>query len=264
MPRLGAGVRRLLTAAASTAGYRVFVHRDDPRTDWITIDRFWLSSYYRRSRRRQDYDEALRASQMEWSDNFPKQSRFDVLEQLADQAVRRDVNADVAECGCWKGTSTYLIAKTIERAGFQGRFHVFDSFEGLSDPHAHDEDERYSLTPGQIAVRKQMLTSTEPEVRRTLAPFTFTALYPGWIPERFPDVADRRFSFVHVDVDLYEPTRDSLAFFVPRLVPGGVLVCDDYGYTGFPGAKAAVDEYVAAHPVQWFVELPMGGAFLIK
>ena len=36
-------------------------------------------------------------------------------------------------------------------------------------------------------------------------------LMKGWIPTRFQEVADRHFAFVHIDVDLYEPTRDSLA-----------------------------------------------------
>ena len=50
------------------------------------------------------------------------------------------------------------------------------------------------------------------------------------IPTRFDEVADRSFCFVHVDVDLFEPTRESIAFFYPRMVPGGVMLFDDYGF----------------------------------
>src|SRR5688572_31529904 len=42
------------------------------------------------------------------------------------------------------------------------------------------------------------------------------------------------------DVDVYQPTRDSLEYFYPRLVTGGILVCDDYGW---PGARKAVDDF---------------------
>jgi hypothetical protein len=87
--------------------------------------------------------------------------------------------------------------------------------------------------------------------------------YPGWIPDRFPEVDDRCFSFVHIDVDLYQPTLDSLEFFYPRLSTGGIIVLDDYGFGTCPGATAAVDSFMRdkAEPI---VNLSAGGAFLMK
>ena len=49
---------------------------------------------------------------------------------------------------------------------------------------------------------------------------------------------------MHINVDLYEPTKDSLDFFYPRLVKNGVIICNDYGSCKFPGAKKAVDEFL--------------------
>jgi hypothetical protein len=86
-------------------------------------------------------------------------------------------------------------------------------------------------------------------------------LHRGWIPERFPDVADERFSFVHVDVDLYEPHRDAIEFFWPRLTQGGVMVFDDYGSAYCPGARRAVDEAFTPTDI---VESPTGQCFVIK
>ena len=86
-------------------------------------------------------------------------------------------------------------------------------------------------------------------------------LHPGWIPDRFPEVADERFSFVHVDVDLYEPHRDAIEFFWPRLTRGGVMVFDDYGSAYCPGARQAVDEAFAPTDI---VESPSGQCFVIK
>ena len=81
--------------------------------------------------------------------------------------------------------------------------------------------------------------------------------HPGWIPDKFADVDEKKFCFVHIDVDLYEPTRASLAFFGERLTPGGILICDDYGFETCPGARLAMDEYAGAvrKPV---VHLPTG------
>jgi O-methyltransferase len=86
----------------------------------------------------------------------------------------------------------------------------------------------------------------------------------GWIPERFDEVKDLQFAFVHVDVDLHEPTRDSLVYFYERLVPGGILLCDDYGSAACPGAKQAFDELIADKPERSVIHLPTGQGFIVK
>ena len=53
----------------------------------------------------------------------------------------------------------------------------------------------------------------------------------------FWEIKDEKFSFIHIDVDLFEPTFESLKFFYPRLKKGGIIVCDDYNFTDFPGQK---------------------------
>jgi O-methyltransferase len=87
--------------------------------------------------------------------------------------------------------------------------------------------------------------------------------HKGWIPERFVDVESRRFALVHIDVDLYDPTKDSMEFVYPRVNPGGIILCDDYACTTCPGATRAVDDYLADKPGK-MVLLSCGGGFLIK
>lgn len=68
---------------------------------------------------------------------------------------------------------------------------------------------------------------------------------------------------MYIDVDLYQPILDSLKFFYKRMIPGGIMVFDDYGFTFFPGAKKAVDEFMSDKD-DFFIALPSGQAFLIK
>lgn len=246
-------------------GFKAVIFRNDGKADFVAFDRNAISSFFRKDDVRALYEESLRASGMEWSDNFSKQCRFYSLYQLARHAVFSHPDLDAAECGCWRGHSTHFVSTLLRRGGFTGTFHVFDSFGGgLSDLSAHDKNERYEMTPEEVRAQKELFASTEEGVRRVLKTFPFTRLYKGWIPERFSEVADRQFAFVHIDVDLYEPIRDSLAFFFPRLADGGAIVLDDYGLAQFPGAKKAADEYLADKKVQFFFESPTGGAFLIK
>lgn len=164
------------------------------------------------------------------------------------------VPGDTAECGVFKGAGSYLICAMNSRNTAQARSHfVFDSFEGLSTPDAVD---------GKHWVAGDLVCS-ESSVAAVLAEFPGVTLLKGWIPDRFPEVQDRRFAFVHIDVDLYQPTRDSVEFFYPRLSPGGILLCDDYGFTSCPGATRALDEYLRDKPEK-VIALSGGGGFLIK
>jgi hypothetical protein len=158
----------------------------------------------------------------------------------------RDVPGDTAECGVYLGASSWLMC------GLGRTHHIFDSFEGLSKPDAVD-GEHWS---------EGALSASEDAVRANLAPFE-PVLHKGWIPDRFADVADRKFAAVHVDVDLYGPTRDSFEFFYPRLVRGGLFVCDDYGFSTCPGATRAVDDFLADKS-EAVIILDCGGCFFVK
>ena len=81
---------------------------------------------------------------------------------------------------------------------------------------------------------------------------------------REKEIKNEKFSFVHIDVDLYEPTMKSLEFFFPRLVKGGIIVCDDYNSNIFNGAKKAWDKYFKNIKFDYFFHNPLGGCFLIK
>ena len=107
------------------------------------------------------------------------------------------------------------------------------------------------------------MVATADELRSNLSEFKGVTIHQGWIPERFHEVADRRFSFVHIDVALREPTAASVEFFYPRVVQGGIVLCDDYGFSTCPGATLAIDEYLADKPEK-MMALPGGGGFFIK
>jgi len=112
---------------------------------------------------------------------------------------------------------------------------------------------------------KNQFSSDENFIKNNvLKKYPFCKTYKGWIPSRFNEVKNQKFSFVHIDVDLYEPTLESLKFFFPRLVKGGVIICDDYNSKIFDGAKKAWDKYFKNKNLSNFIKNPIGGCFLIK
>lgn len=161
------------------------------------------------------------------------------------------VDGDTAEVGVFEGAMSWLVLSANEG---RREHHIFDSFEGLSKPRPVDGDH---WSPGALACAEDV-------VAHNLAQFQGQfRTYKGWVPERFQEVESRRFAFVHIDVDLYEPTRDSLEFFYPRMNPGGIIVCDDYNFTSCPGATKAIDDSLAHRPEK-MIGLSGGGGYLVK
>lgn len=233
-------------------------HEAHVRLDAERIDRYWRHAHGGDAGLDR-YEQARILSSS--NDNFFKQNRFFTLAQMVARVLDGHIDGDVVECGCFRGHSTYLVAERLHAARWGRTFFVFDSFEGgLSDRVGQD---RIGL-PEEVS--SQTFASSFVDVRRLLEPFPFVSLQKGWIPDVFrtvPDLVDRRFALVHLDVDLYEPTRYSLACFGPRMSEGGVIVVDDYGSASFPGCRTAVDEFCAATPPRFFIEGHLMGAVLL-
>lgn len=196
-------------------------------------------------------DEQFRADYHRWypASHLAALDRVWTLDQLAQQVAV--VPGDLVECGVHEGPTAQFLAAHADRHG--RLLHLFDSWEGLSTPTVEDGD----------YWRSGDLAASFDATKRNLAAWDSPRFYKGWIPDRFGEVADRTFSLVHLDVDIYEPTRDSLDFFWPRLNPGGILVCDDYGFATCPGARRAVDEHMAHQP-EPVIHLPTGQALVVK
>ena len=154
---------------------------------------------------------------------------------------------DMAEVGVYQGCSAKLIA-----AVNGGRtLHLFDTFEGLPPP---AEAERRHLEQHQYR-------SSLESVAAFLSGQDNVVLHKGLFPATAAGVADRRFSFVHLDVDLKSSTRACLDFFYPRMVPGGVILTHDYSL--LDGVRDAFTEFLADKPER-AVELPTSQAMLIR
>ena len=184
--------------------------------------------------------------------NYFSMERKFTLKEFAKHTL--NMEGAVAECGSYVGVSAWFMAREIGGSDF----FLFDSFEGLSEPKTQDQSP--SDVPQWMAGD---LASTEELLKRNLAEFENVHILKGWIPDRFAEVGDRQFKLVHIDVDLYQPTLDSLEFFYHRMIPGGVIIMDDYGFENCPGAHQAAITFMKNRSEN-IIQLTTGQGVIIR
>lgn len=140
-----------------------------------------------------------------------KEKEMLLLENEAYQifmAVKRTqkIEGDLAEVGTYQGCSAKLICES------KGNkiLHVFDTFEGLPEP--SDKDNRF---------KKGDYKDSLESVKDYLSEYKNINFYKGFFPETARPIKDKKFSFVNLDVDLYQSTLDGLKFFYQRMNKGG-------------------------------------------
>jgi O-methyltransferase len=149
------------------------------------------------------------------------------------------IGGAIAELGVFEGGS----ARVLADAKGARSLHLFDSFEGLPPIGPQDS----TFVRGEYRAAKST-------VERVLEGATNVKFHVGQFSNTKNEVSDLRFSLVNIDVDLRDTTIEALDFFYPRVIRGGVLVCDDY--TTSEGVRNVVDDFFRDKPE---VPLPLVG-----
>lgn len=155
-----------------------------------------------------------------------------VLWTLAQQALATP--GEFVECGVYQGGTARLLAEVVSRRRSDRHIHLFDTFGGMPETDVVDLHK-----PGDF------VDTSIRRVKRLVGHDGVVFYHPGHIPETFAGLNDVRIALAHVDVDVYQSVLDCCEFIYPRLVPGGVMIFDDYGFQSCPGARRAVDTFFA-------------------
>lgn len=156
------------------------------------------------------------------------------------------IPGEIVECGVFKGASLFRWIKFRQLLENQSSRRVigFDVFGEF--PEATIEEDRRrrqqfveaagssgpSVSELQTNLRSQNLDENVELIQGNVL-----ETVPAYVSEK----QQLKISLLNIDVDLYEPTLCCLENLFPRVVPGGVVILDDYG--AFPGANRAIDEY---------------------
>jgi O-methyltransferase len=182
---------------------------------------------------------------------------FQALQNLK-RSLPKGARLNIAEVGVYRGGTSHFILSTLRRLGFQdAHLYSFDTFEG----HMSEDIKAEKDTFQQAHFFSDTAFS---EVQDYLKPFDNVSLYKGRFQDRAAEIAELPFGFVHLDVDIYEPTAFALDFFDKRLATGGVIVVDDYGFTTCSGIRQAVDEFIRQKTNYFVLHQLTGQCVLVK
>ena len=194
----------------------------------------------------------------------------------ARRVAQRGIDGDIVECGVWQGGSSLIIGDTLAHYGCTDKqIWMYDTYEGMPEPTdedtllANEESTAVSMLAGSSKQASVWAYASLEDVDANIS----TSRYPrdnfefvrGKVEDTIPDMMPEQIALLRLDTDWYESTAHELEHLFPRLVKGGVLICDDYGF--WAGARKAVDEYFAANDVNLtliLADTKIGGVLGIK
>lgn len=189
--------------------------------------------------------------------------------------VSNNIVGSLAECGVWRGGSMMaMMMQLIRMRDEDRRCYLFDTFTGMSPP--ADRDRSWYMTSEQAAQQHESgadgshnswcFASMEEVLRNvstTSYPQEMIQLVKGDVAKTLVNTDTGPLALLRLDTDFYASTKIEMEVLFPRLVPGGVLILDDYG--SWEGSREAVDEYISENNIRIFLHrIDRAGRIAVK
>lgn len=197
-------------------------------------------------------------------------SRVFAVVAAAEHVSTHNIPGAIVECGVWRGGSSMaaLLALALKK-DYSREIWLYDTYDGMTAPTLPDGDTHtqlfstYARADGGNDWCRAELGEVYENIASCRYPMENIKFVKGRVEETIPNNVPEQISILRLDTDWYESTKHELEQLYPRLIPGGILIIDDYG--AFAGAKRAVDEYFAAEKINAFLHrIDTTGRLLIK
>jgi hypothetical protein len=175
--------------------------------------------------------------------------RTSVIAWGAGNGVRL-AEGDLVECACYKGTTARIVFDYLNLSEKSDRkYYLYDLFD-------HDP-----LMPHHTMLEHSNSLYAEVKARFSDAPNVIVT--QGKVPDILGEVAPDKIAFLHLDLNNADAEVGALEVLFDRMVPGAVMILDDYGWLVYRAQKLALDPWFAKRGYR-VLELPTGQGLLIK
>jgi hypothetical protein len=176
---------------------------------------------------------------------------YDAINYLSTNSIE----GDIVECGVWRGGSSMVSALTLlNNKDINRTLYLYDTFEGMNPP--TDDDVSVSGETAKDTWQGKFkcfadFDDVNTNILSTEYPKENIILVKGMVENTIPQVIPDKIALLRLDTDWYESTYHELVHLFPKLVKGGVLIIDDYGF--WKGSRAAVDQYFHENNITIFL-----------
>lgn len=184
---------------------------------------------------------------MEW--------RIYLLCWAADQV--RHLPGDFVACGVFSGFCDRAIMEYIDFGKTGKKYYLMDTFQGLDPRYSSDFEIKRNHTMGYAEAQ-----NLYDQVKETFRDFN-VRIVRGAIPDTLPEADTDQICFLSIDMNAVVPEVAAIEYFWPKLVPGGIIIFDDYGFPTCEAQKAGHDAFARSVGHTIFTS-PTGQGILIK
>ena len=160
------------------------------------------------------------------------------------------LKGDFVECGAYAGVGVKTVVDYLGAENFPKDFWIYDLFE-------HDESMLHHSMPKHGS-------GLEAKVREKFSAYPQVKVFKGNIPEVFDGQSPKDIAYLHIDLNQAPAEIAALEVLFDRIVPGGILILDDYEWAGpYRNQKLAEDPWFEARQYR-VIPLPTGQGIVIK
>jgi O-methyltransferase len=172
-------------------------------------------------------------------------------------------SGDFVECGVFKGDMAWTVVTLLGDAMADRTFYLYDSFEGFDLELSRRED--YPDNPNflDFANRVYQEPGLFEAVSARFKPFSNVRIVRGYLPGTLERTMPEKIAFLHVDLNSPAAEIAVLDRLFDRVVPGGLIIFDDYGWHLFRAQREAEDRFMADRGYA-ILELPTGQGLVVK
>ena len=172
------------------------------------------------------------------------------------------LEGDFVECGVFKGYLARMIFEYIPFTTLDKVFWLLDTYEGMVPNLMSSQEKKYlELHSEWYAGYK---TTSYETVCNTFCSFgRHVRVIKGIVPDTLSEVTAEKIAYLSIDMNCAVPEIATAEYFWPKLVPGAVIVLDDYGFAGYEEQKDAFNQF-AERKNTTILPLPTGQGIIIK
>jgi O-methyltransferase len=168
------------------------------------------------------------------------------------------LDGDFVECGVNRGFFSRAIIEYLDFSKSKKMFYLLDTFEGMPTGYATTEEKKINDP------EKWKYDNVYNYVKKTFKKYKNVRIIKGEVPGTLKSVRTGKVAYLSLDMNSMKPEIAAAEYFWDKIVPGGIIVLDDYAYDiMYEEQRKAFDRFAKERNTQ-VLTLATGQGLIIK